>query len=223
LVYCDSPIAIDPRKGINNGQPTLYVRCMAAVHVQPGETITHIGAGTGYYTAILARLTGSHGVVHAFEIDPRLAERAARNLADLEQVRVYGRSGSKGPLPDSDVIYVSAGATAPQRDWLDALRSSGRLLFPLTDADGYGGVLMVTRRMTTRTGTVGEAFAATFVSSVAFIACTGARDEETGGRLSQAFARGEPKNVRSLQLDSEPDETCWFAGGDWWLSRAEAE
>ena len=107
-------------------------------------------------------MTGSHGVVHAFEIDPRLAERAARNFADLEQVRVYGRSGSKGRLPDSDVIYVSAGATAPQRDWLDALRSSGRLLFPLTDADGYGGVLMVTRRMTTRTGLWARSFAATF-------------------------------------------------------------
>ncbi len=222
-VYCDSPIAIDPRKGINNGQPTLYVRCMAALRIRRGESITHIGAGTGYYTAILARLTGAQGVVHAFEIDPRLAERAARNLSDLEQVRVYGRSGSKGPLPDSDVIYVSAGATAPQREWLRALRGGGRLLFPLTDAEGYGGVLMVTRPMiapTDPTETGGETFAAVFVSSVVFIGCSGARDEETGNRLSQMFARGEPKNVRSLRLDSEPDDTCWFAGGDWWLSRS---
>lgn len=222
-LYCDSPVAIDARRGINNGQPTLYVRCMAALQIRPGEIVTHVGAGTGYYTAILARLTGSHGMVHAFEVDPRLAERAARNLSDLEQVRVYGRSGSNSPLPDSDVIYVSAGATAPQREWLRALRRGGRLLFPLTDAEGYGGVLMVTRNKNPSTPTTeaeGETLAATFVSSVMFIPCAGARDEQTAERLSQVFARGDFKKVRSLRLDSEPDKTCWFAGGDWWLSTA---
>jgi protein-L-isoaspartate(D-aspartate) O-methyltransferase len=28
------------------------------------------------------------------------------------------------------------------------------------------------------------------------------------------------KNVRSLRRDSSPDETCWCAGGGWWLSTA---
>lgn len=225
-VYCDSPIAIDPSRGINNGQPTLYVRCMAALHIRPGEGITHIGAGTGYYTAILARLTGFDGVVHAFEIDPRLSERATRNLSDLEQVRVYGRSGSNAPLPDSDVIYVSAGATAPQREWLEALRAGGRLLFPLTDSEGYGGALMATRSKSAqapRAKGEGEALAATFVSSVMFIPCAGARDPQTGERLSRTFARGDLNSVRSLRLESEPDGTCWFAGQRWWLSRDSAE
>ena len=38
-------------------------------------------------------------------------------------------------LPPCDVIYVSAAATAPLDNWLDALRPGGRLLFPLTPAD----------------------------------------------------------------------------------------
>jgi len=214
LVYCDAPIAIDPQKGINNGQPSLYARCFAALNIQHGETVTHIGAGTGYYTAILAKLTGAGGVVHAFEIEAHLAERAADNLAEMGNVTVYARSGSDGPLPDCDVIYVSAGATAPQRVWLEALRSGGRLLFPLTDANGAGAVLMITRSSP-------GAFQAEFVSSVMFIACVGARDEATEERLAEAFARGDVQRVRSLRLDAEPDRTCWFAGRDWWLSRAE--
>jgi protein-L-isoaspartate(D-aspartate) O-methyltransferase len=214
LVYCDAPIAIDRQKGINNGQPSLYARCFAALNIQPGETVTHVGAGTGYYTAILAKLTGSRGVVHAFEIDDGLAQRAAENLAELANVTVYARSGSADPLPDSDVVYVSAGATAPQRVWLEALRGGGRLLFPLTDARGAGAVLMITR-------TSSGAFRAEFVSSVMFIPCVGARDEATEARLGAAFERGDVQKVRSLRLRGEPDQTCWFAGRDWWLSTAE--
>lgn len=214
LVYCDAPIAIDRQKGINNGQPSLYARCFAALNIQHGETITHIGAGTGYYTVILAKLTGARGVVHAFEIDARLAERAAENLTDMGNVMVYARSGSEGPLPDSDVIYVSAGVAAPLRMWLEALRSGGRLLFPLTDAKGVGAVLMITRNPS-------GAFQAEFISSVMFIPCVGARDETLEERLTEAFARGDVQKVRSLRLDGEPDKTCWFAGRDWWLSKAE--
>jgi protein-L-isoaspartate(D-aspartate) O-methyltransferase len=29
--------------------------------------------------------------------------------------------------------------------------------------------------------------------------------------------------VRSLHLDSAPDQTCWFAGDGWWLSTVEVE
>jgi protein-L-isoaspartate(D-aspartate) O-methyltransferase len=40
--------------------------------------------------------------------------------------------------------------------------------------------------------------------------------------LKDAFAKGW-ENVRSLHLDSAPDQTCWFAGDGWWLSTTEAE
>jgi protein-L-isoaspartate(D-aspartate) O-methyltransferase len=69
FVYYDAAIAIAPQKNINNGQPSLHALCLAALHVNEGETVTHIGSGTGYYTAILSKLTGPHGSVHAFEIE----------------------------------------------------------------------------------------------------------------------------------------------------------
>jgi len=86
---------------------------LAVLDVKEGESVVHIGAGTGYYTAILAKLTGPAGSVVAYEIEPDLAERAGRNLAALSNVTVRCASGSLGPLPECDVIYVSAGAASP--------------------------------------------------------------------------------------------------------------
>ena len=114
---------------INNGQPVLHAVGLSALNPQPGETAIHIGAGTGYYTAVLARLMGPSGKVFAYEIEPALAELATANLADMENVTVYQRSGAEGTLPACNLIYVNAGATAPLDIWLDALLPGGRLLF----------------------------------------------------------------------------------------------
>src|SRR5262249_28767306 len=161
LLYQDITIALKVEGHVNNGQPTLHAACIAALAVQEGETIVHVGAGTGYYTTILAKMTTSVGVVHAYEIDLGLAQRASENLAELAHVVVHHCSGTAGRLPDCDIVYVSAGATTPL-PWLDALRPGGRLLFPLTADRGGGGMLLVTRA-------TGDRFAARFVCGAAFI------------------------------------------------------
>jgi protein-L-isoaspartate(D-aspartate) O-methyltransferase len=108
--------------------------------VKQGEKVLHVGAGTGYYTAVLARLTGRRGTIVAYEIEHDLAQNAIQNLSDFSNVAVQERLGSEAPLPVCDAIYVNAGATAPLNVWLDALELNGRLLFPLTPADGPGGI-----------------------------------------------------------------------------------
>lgn len=166
FLYQDILIALAPDRRINNGEPSLHAISLAALNVSPGEKIVHIGAGTGYYTAVLAELTGTSGAVIAYEIEEDLAQRAATNLSSWTNVSVVHHSGSEGALPACDVVYVSAGATHPLDTWLDALRQNGRLLIPLTPTEGPGGapagggMLLVTRVGETR-------FSARFVCSAA--------------------------------------------------------
>lgn len=220
FLYQDVTVAIAPERGINNGQPALHAICLGALNLKEGEKVLHIGAGTGYYTALLSKLVGPGGSVTAYEIEPDLAARAKNNLASFPNVTVECRSAAEGPLPAADAIYVNAGATTPLDVWLDALRENGRLLFPLTPNDpragspGVGGMLLITRH-------ADDAFDARFLCQAMFIPCVGARDDATAAKVADAFRRGGLNTVRSLRRRTPPDQTCWCAGENWWLSTAE--
>ena len=210
-VYQDILIALDRGKGINNGQPSLHARCIAALGLTKNDRVLHVGAGTGYYTAILAELAGT---VEAYEIDPRLAAAAAGNLVPWPNARVVAASATGRALPEADAIYVNAGASHPDPFWLDSLRPDGRLLFPLTAGGewaGTGGMLLVRRR--------GPAYDARFLERVNFIPCMGARDDTEAARLAAVFEHGDEDAVRSLTR-APPDNpsTVWFAGTGWYLS-----
>ncbi|MGH9702159.1 MAG: protein-L-isoaspartate O-methyltransferase family protein, partial [Candidatus Acidiferrales bacterium] len=193
--------------------PALHAYCLAALKVKEGETAVHVGAGTGYYTAVLARLVGPTGSVTAYEIEAKLAGRAKENLAEFPNVKVLPRSGCEGPLPDCHVIYLNAGVTEPLDVWLDALRPGGRLMLPLTPSAGPGGIALITRG-------ANDLFDARILLPAMFIPCVGARDEVTAKRLSEAFKQGNMREVKSLRRKTEPDATCWCAGKEWWLSTA---
>ena len=210
-LYQDALVGLDAERGINNGQPSLHARCLAACDPRPGDTVLHVGAGTGYYSAMLAQLVGDRGRVIAYEIEPDLALRAAANLAPWPQASVRAVSGALAPLPPADVIYVNAGATHPPAAWLDALRDGGRLAFPLTPDDGSGCMLLVTHLS-------GARYAARALMRVAFIGCVGVRDAAAAAALRRAFALGSVDAVRSLRRDDRPDASAWCVGDGWWLS-----
>ena len=213
VLYQDVLIALIAEEGVNIGEPSLHAHCLDALAPRSGETILQVGAGSGYYTAILAHLVGQHGRVHAFEIDGRLAERAETNLRRYPQVSVEARSGTIGGLPDTDAIYVNAGGARPSPAWLDALRVGGRLLFPLQPTRGLGGMLLV------RKPPDGVAsWPARFISRARFIACHGCQADDGGQSLAAAFAGGGLDRVASLRFDAVVRDACWFDGGDWWLS-----
>jgi protein-L-isoaspartate(D-aspartate) O-methyltransferase len=55
------------------------------------------------------------------------------------------------------------------------------------------------------------------------IPCVGGRDPTAEAQLKAALARSGYDTIRSLRrAPDEPDETCWLAGDEWWLSTAEA-
>jgi len=214
ILYQDILIGLVPERGINNGEPTLHAKCIGAAGVHPGDVVIHIGAGTGYYTAILAHMAGRDGRVEAYEIEPDLARRAQSNLAALPNVRVRLQSALATALPTADVIYVCAGVTQVPALWLDALAIGGRLVLPLVPNERLGCMLRVTRA-------TNEGFAARIFSPANFIPCVGARDEAQSRALAAALDGGGAENVRSLRRGSEPDGSAWWVGTDWWLSTAQ--
>jgi protein-L-isoaspartate(D-aspartate) O-methyltransferase len=216
VLYQDILIGLAPERGINNGEPSLHARCLGAANPKAGEVVVHVGAGTGYYTAILAHLIGPSGHVHAYEIEPDIAAQATENLAHLTTVTVHSLSGLQASLPYAALIYVSAGTTHVPAAWLDALALGGRLVLPVTPNERVGCMLLLTRRSE-------GAYAARIFSDAAFIPCVGARDEEQSCAVSAALNARTTDEVRSLRRSGEPDGTAWCVGKGWWLSTAEPQ
>ena len=141
-----------------------------------------------------------HDVLVAIDEERRLN-------AELPWVEVQQADGSQRPLPPSDAVFVNAGATHPARGWLECLKPSGRLLFPLTVSSeptlpGFGHYLRIVREE--------EGFSARFVSPVG-----GAANE----RLRAAYGRGGEAQVRRLRLDEHAlAAECWLHAPDFCLS-----
>jgi protein-L-isoaspartate(D-aspartate) O-methyltransferase len=212
LYHTSLLISLSRERGINNGEPNGHATWLSALDVKSGETVCHVGAGLGYYTAILAHLAGPDGQVEAFEVEEDLAARARANLADCGNVRLHIRSAAEPPFPACDAIYVNAGASHPLPLWLDALRPGGRLVFPMTTNTRAGLMLALTKRGD-------DLFDAKPVTPAGFIPCVGARDDKAAEALARALAAQPwPPNIRALHRNSPPDDSCWLAGEGWWLS-----
>ena len=218
-VYHDVLVAIDEERRLNNGQPSLWACLYDQLGLTAGSHVVHVGAGTGYYSAILAAIVGPAGRVTAIEVDAALAARAAQNLATVwPQAEVVTADGFIfRPERPADAVIVDAGVTHFSPAWLDSLApENGRLLVPLTNAKRWGGFLLVTRQAG---GT--RRYPARFVHHVGIISCVGGRHPEAETRLEKAIAKAPMTAVRSLRrAPEEPDASCWLAGDGWWLSRA---
>jgi protein-L-isoaspartate(D-aspartate) O-methyltransferase len=218
-LYDDVVVGILPERTLNNGQPSFLAALIADARPRPGEHAVHVGAGVGYYTAILARLVGRAGRVTAIELDPVLADRLAANLAGQPNVRVIQGDGARVGFAPADVILVNAGATRPADAWLDGLAEGGRLILPLTaggfpNADvRHGAVFRITRQ--------DDGFLAKRISGVAIFPCEGMREPETEAALAAAFAKGRAGKVTRLyRRDDVPEEDCWVRGAGWCLAYA---
>jgi protein-L-isoaspartate(D-aspartate) O-methyltransferase len=212
-LYHDVLIAIDEARRLNNGQPSLWARLYDELRLTRGSHVVHVGAGTGYYSAILAEIVGGMGEVTAIEIDPELAARARENLAAWPQVTVVAGDGfTFCPSRPADAIIVNAGVSHLSLAWLDPLAANnGRLLVPLTTAGQVGASLLITRRPDET-----HRYLASFVSKIGMFSCVGGRDARAEARLKAALARSDFSAIRSLRRPpDEPDESCWLQGDGW--------
>src|SRR5262249_38328434 len=75
-VYTNTLIATDRPRFPKNGQRSQNLRWIAALEPKMGDRVMHVGAGVGYYTAVIAEAVGPTGRVLAIEADDGLAARA---------------------------------------------------------------------------------------------------------------------------------------------------
>lgn len=212
-LYQNALVALDAAKGINNGEPFLHAAWIGAVAPQGGDAICHIGAGTGYYTAVLSMLALPGGKVEAFEIDPDLALKAVRNLEPFEAVSVTTGDATRLAIPASDLIYVNAGVAAPPLAWFEALRPQGRMIFPWRPSPTVALAVIVRR--------TGAAFAVEPLMPAWFIPCIGASSTDTCTKVPDGAAAW---STRSAWLSTEraPDETATAIYPHVWFSSAPA-
>jgi protein-L-isoaspartate(D-aspartate) O-methyltransferase len=233
-LYVDQVVGLIPERHINNGQPSMHARLISGARIGPGEHVAHIGAGTGYFTAIMAHLAGPSGKVTAIEINAALAARARESLASRTNVTLVEGDGATAPVDAADVIYVNAGVTHPVDLWLDTLREGGRLILPLTSDMSLGAAgstapepMSLARSL--RKGAYfqierrGTTFEAHGLSPVMIVAAEGpARDKDSEAPLAAALEKGGWMRVsrllRGAASEGVPDEQCWLRGRDWCLA-----
>jgi protein-L-isoaspartate(D-aspartate) O-methyltransferase len=215
-LYHNVLVALDEARGLNTGEPGLWARHFDRLDVAPGNQVLQIGAGAGYFTAILAELAGPAGRVDGVEIDVALAATARQNLEAWPTVHIHAADASHPMEGQWDVIVAFAGATTPLGWWLDALADGGRMLLPMTATRQWGGFMLRLQR-------IGNGLAARSAGWVGFYPCAGARSDIDEAALGAALKDPAGQQaVRSLRRDAhEADDSCWLHGDGWCLSKHE--
>lgn len=215
-IYHNVLVSIDETRHLNNGQPSALASWIDALDILPDDRVVHIGAGVGYYSAIMSEVTGPRGHVTAIEVDADLAAHARDNLKAWKNVEVISGNGAEHDPGPVDAIFVNAGVTHPRALWLDRLKPGGRLLYPLTfetpGMTGGKGCMVLIKRD-------GDAYSARCASYVMIFSCTSLRDPELNAPLLKLMSTGKLFAIKSLRTDAhEADETCLVHAKDSCLS-----
>lgn len=175
-------VALDEKQGINIGEPSMWARLLSRTDVAAGSRVLQVGAGSGYYTAILKELVGDGGSILAMETDERLAQLATDNLAGIQGIKVrHGNAATEladddGPF---DLVIAFAGVTHPVDAWTDRLTEGGRMLLPVTGSQGWGGMMLLSPSDT--------GFDVVTLGFCSFYPCEGARNDDLAKRLDAVW------------------------------------
>lgn len=145
VAYVDEDIPVAPGRYIM--EPMVLARLLQAADAGPDDLALEIGCGTGYGTALLARLCGA---VVALDSEIGLVETATGLLAELG---IDNAAVIKGALVAGyakqapyDVILLG-GAVANIPDTIfDQLADGGRLLAVVSENQGLGKAALFLRR-----------------------------------------------------------------------------
>lgn len=209
-VYHNCSVAIDAGRQLFNGAPSVVAALIDALLLEAGQSVLHIGAGLGYYSAVMAEIVGPSGRVAAVEVDEALATRAKANLAEKPWVEVLHGNGTQPLTPPFAAILVNAGVTHPLDVWLDALAPGGRLVLPLTATMPAMGAT-VSKGLTILIARSPEGLSARPIGFVSIYSAVDLRDAQLNQRVGQALMRNPFPPLKRLRRDPhEPGPSCWM-------------
>jgi protein-L-isoaspartate(D-aspartate) O-methyltransferase len=217
FIYHNVVIALDRSRDLNNGHPATLATYINALTLVPGNRVFHLGAGTGYYTAIMSEVVGASGKVTATEVHSELGPAAQKNLADRSNTTVYLGDGMQFDPGECDAMLINAGVTHPLPLWLDRLRQGGHLVLPITmpitENLSKGVMLKITRQP--------NGWTAHLVTYVAIYSATSGRDPQLEPVIAKALGTGALMKVKSVRRDQHPpEESCAVHGQEVCLSQA---
>jgi len=135
--YNDAPLPLLRGKTIS--QPTTVMIMTAALELELGDKVFEVGTGSGYQTAIIAKIVGPKGKVITTEVVPELISFAKENLkkAKIDNVEIFEEDGSKGIKSKGmfDKIIITAACREFPKPLLDQLKPNGIIVGPIGSRD----------------------------------------------------------------------------------------
>ena len=130
----DGPLPLDCGQTIS--QPFIVGFMTQLLNLQQTDSVLEIGTGSGYQTAILARLAGN---VFSAELEPSLARDVAARLEQLDIRNVEIRIGDgvsvfRDRAPFDAILSAAAPVEIPD-ELVDQLGDGGRMVIPAGGAD----------------------------------------------------------------------------------------
>ena len=134
LAYKDCPLPLEHNQTIS--QPFIVGLMLQAARLQPDSRVLEIGTGSGYQTALLAKLCKE---VYSIERIEALATKAAYTLYQLGYDNLHlrigdGYQGWTEAAPFDTILVTAAPPTIPQT-LVSQLQVEGTLIIPIGEAD----------------------------------------------------------------------------------------
>ena len=138
--YEDAPIPIGYQQTAS--QPSLQALYLTLLRPQSHERVLEIGTGSGFLTALLAKMADR---VYSVERIRELSARARKALDQLNFMNIAllvgdGTIGWRKYAP-FDVVVVSAASPSIPKAYLDQMADPGRMLIPVGTRDAQDLIL----------------------------------------------------------------------------------
>jgi protein-L-isoaspartate(D-aspartate) O-methyltransferase len=114
----------------------LIVAMLELLDPGTGQTVLEIGTGSGFSTALLARLVGPSGLVVSLDVDPTMIERAGRvlvadGITNVVLRQADGRTADAEHAPFDRIISWAQADRVVPAPWVEQIREGGIVVSPV--------------------------------------------------------------------------------------------